>query len=157
MPAFSNSITINAPADLLFALTQNYNRRLDWDPFLKRAELVGTATEPGVGVRAWCVAQSGLGMETEYVSFDPPHGCAIRMTSGPKVIGAFAGSWRFREKESGVTEVAFRYRIVGRPAILTPLLKLIFDRDTKKRLLGLKRAVEHDDILNLGSQVGSRD
>jgi hypothetical protein len=58
------------PAEV-FALTQDYPRRLAWDPFLRRAELIGGATAPDVGARAWCVAWLGLGMETEYVSFRP--------------------------------------------------------------------------------------
>ena len=147
MPAFSNSITIEAPAHLLFALTQDYSRRLEWDPFLKKAELVGNATKPEVGVRAWCVSTFGSGMETEYVSFDPPEGCAIKMTAGPKWIGEFAGSWRFREGPNGNTEVTFRYRLVGRPQILTPLLKRVFEHDMRKRLHSLKKAVEVDEIL----------
>ena len=148
MPAFSNTIIINAPSDQLFALTQDYDRRLAWDSFLKRAELVGDATTPGRGVRAYCIANSGFGMETEYVSFDPPSGCAIRMTSGPRLIREFAGSWRFRETSPGVTEVAFRYRIVGYPRLLTRLLQWIFDRDTRRRLQGLKQAVEREGILD---------
>lgn len=34
------------PAEV-FALTQDYSRRLTWDPFLRLAELVGGATNGG--------------------------------------------------------------------------------------------------------------
>src|SRR5215468_7924258 len=92
-----HSILIAASPDELFALTQDYARRLEWDPFLKSAELLGGATAAAVGVRAYCVAHNGLGMETEYVSFNPPRACAVKMTKGPRLIESFAGSWRFEE------------------------------------------------------------
>ena len=59
-----HSVEIAAPAADLFALTKDYGRRLEWDPFLRSA---GGAVGPGVGVRAYCVAHSRLGMETEFV------------------------------------------------------------------------------------------
>jgi ribosome-associated toxin RatA of RatAB toxin-antitoxin module len=148
MNTFADHVLIAAPADALFALTQDYTRRLEWDPFLSRAELVGGAREAGPGVRALCVARTGLAMETEYVSFNPPGVCAIRMTRGPWFLREFAGSWRFREVEPGRTEVAFTYHLVARPRFLTPLLRRVFARDTRKRLLGLKLAVEEGGLLS---------
>lgn len=47
MPTFEQSIEINAEPAALFDLTQDYDRRLEWDPFLKVAELRGA--EPSVG------------------------------------------------------------------------------------------------------------
>ena len=94
---FERSIMISASPSDLFALTQDYDRRLDWDPFLKSAQLLGGARVAQVGVRAYCVAHNGMGMETEYVSFNPPRACAVKMTKGPRLIESFAGSWRFEE------------------------------------------------------------
>ena len=140
------SAEIAAPAAELFALTQDYGRRLEWDPFLRSAELVGGATAAGVGVRAFCVAHSGLGMETEYVSFNPPRVAAVKMTRGPWIIGEFAGSWRFSEVAPGRTRVGFRYSLRARPRwlswALTPVLARVFARDTRRRLAALKAAVE---------------
>ena len=139
--AFTQSVVIGAPAADLFALTQDYGRRLEWDPFLKRADLIG-ASEPGPGVEALCVARTGLAMTTEYVSFNPPTVCAVRMTRGPWFIAEFAGSWRFVARSPHETEVSFRYLVVGRPRWLTPLLRRVFARDTRKRLAALKKAAE---------------
>ena len=104
------------------------------------------AVVPGVGVRAWCVAHNGIGMETEYVSYSPPRVAAVRMTRGPWVLGAFAGSWRFAEVAPGRTRVVFRYNLRARPWwlswLLTPMLAWIFARDTRRRLAALKVAVE---------------
>jgi hypothetical protein len=49
---FEQSVVIAASPAELFALTQDYARRLEWDPFLKSAELLNGATAAGVGVRA---------------------------------------------------------------------------------------------------------
>jgi hypothetical protein len=148
---FDQSIVIAASAGELFALTQDYTRRLEWDPFLKFAELVDGAPVAGVGVRAFCVAHSGLGMETDYVSFNPPRACAVKMTRGPRLLGSFAGSWRFEEVAPGRTRVGFRYHLRARPWwlswLLTPIMGWVFARDTRKRLVALKMAVEQQGLL----------
>src|SRR5947209_6519759 len=112
---FEHAVVIAAPATDLFNLSQDYGRRLEWDPFLKSAELLGGATAAGVGVRALCTAHSGLALETEYVSFNPPRTCAVKMTRGPRLIGSFAGSWHFEELSPGRTRASFRYHLRARP------------------------------------------
>lgn len=143
---FEDAILVRGTPDALFALTQDYGRRLEWDPFLRSAELVGGATEAGHGVRAWCVAHNGLGMETEYVSFTPPRVAAVKMTRGPWFIGGFAGSWRFFPEADGRTRVVFRYSVNARPAwlqpLLNPILVRVFTREVRKRLQGLRDFVE---------------
>jgi hypothetical protein len=42
---FEHSILIRAGATPLFALTQDYARRLEWDPFLREAYLLEGATK----------------------------------------------------------------------------------------------------------------
>lgn len=136
------SIEIPAPATWLFDLTQDYTRRLDWDPYLVKAELRGD--KAGVGVRAWCVAKfPRMGMETEYVTFERPKVVAIKMTKGPKIIRMFAGSWRFDE-QAGTTRVTFKYRFDTRPALLAPVTEYAFAKDMEKRLAGLRAyAISH--------------
>jgi len=140
--AFEQSIDIAAAPAELFALSQDYTRRLKWDPFLRSAELVNGAPQAAVGVRAYCVARSGFGMETEYVSFRPPFVAAVKMTRGPWFLARFAGSWHFVEVTPGTTRVTFRYHLRARPRPLAPLLNWVFARDTRKRLIALKTAVE---------------
>jgi ribosome-associated toxin RatA of RatAB toxin-antitoxin module len=142
MIMFRQMIEVAAEPGLLFDLTQDYARRLDWDPFLKEARLLGGAEEPSVGVRAWCVARNGLGMETEYISFHPPEVCAVEMTKGPWFFRSFAGSWRFEGMGPGRTMVRFTYSLDGRPALISGLLRLVFVRETRRRLEALKRYVE---------------
>jgi hypothetical protein len=147
MPTFDCSIVIRADRATVFALTQDYAGRLSWDPFLRVARLLGGATAPAVGVRAWCAAWYGLGMETEYVTFTPPTVTAVRMTRGPALLASFAGSWRFEDAGPGTTRVVFRYHLKARPRwlrpLLEPLLAAVFRRDTRLRLDALKRVAEN--------------
>ena len=148
---FEDSIEImSTPADL-FALTQDYARRLEWDPFLRSAELIGGALAVGIGVRAFCVARSGLGMETEYIALSPPHIAAVKMTRGPKFLASFAGTWRFEEVAPGRTRVRFRYHLQANPLwlswLLSPIMTWVFAKDTHKRLVALKTAVERQGLL----------
>lgn len=139
---FAQSILVAAPPAELFALTQDYARRLAWDPFLRSAELLHGAAAPAVGVRAYCVSRQGLGMETEYVSFHPPHTTAVKMTRGPWPIARFAGAWHFTEVTPGQTRVRFCYSLRARPRALTRLLGWWFARETRQRLQALQEAVE---------------
>jgi ribosome-associated toxin RatA of RatAB toxin-antitoxin module len=139
---FRQTIEVAAEPNVLFDLTQDYTHRLDWDPFLKEARLVGGAERPGVGVRAWCVARNGLGMEPEYVSFNPPGACAVEMTRGPWFFRTFSGSWRFDRIGPDRTRVTFAYSLVGRPRVLTGLIRFVFARETRRRLEAPSRAAE---------------
>jgi ribosome-associated toxin RatA of RatAB toxin-antitoxin module len=154
---FANSIVIDAPPAALFALSQDYNRRLEWDPFLRSATLSNGAREPAVGVRALCVDRNGTAMETEYVSFNPPRAVAIKMTRGPWFLKSFAGSWRFEEVEPGRTRVSFEYSLRARPRplswFLNPILARVFARDTRRRLEALKKSVEEQGLLRAAEEV----
>jgi hypothetical protein len=151
MPTIEREIEIDASAEALFDLTQDYDRRLLWDPFLKEARLVGGATEAGVGVRSWCVSWLGMGMEAEYVSFKRPRVVAVKMTRGPAILASFAGSRRFFELGPSRTRVVFRYALSAHPAwlrpLLDPILARVFANDIADRLRDLKHVAETTEIL----------
>src|SRR5579863_6842620 len=135
MPTFERAIEIAAPPEAIFDLAQDYTRRFSWDPFLREARLLGGAQQPTPGVRAWCVARNGLGMETEYVTLRRPSVAAVSMTRGPWLFGRFAGAWRFTPSGPGATRVTFRYHLVARPWwlgwLLHPPLIAIFARESE--------------------------
>ncbi len=135
---------IPASADRLFAFTQDYSKRLSWDPFLREAVLLGDAGCAGPGVRSWCVAWFGLGMESEYVSFHPPKVVAVKMTRGPWIFRRFAASWSFHEVTSLQTEVVFAYsfQLQACLRIMTPLARGIIRYEMKRRLLSLRKVFE---------------
>ena len=141
---FSERISIKSAPEKIFDFTQDYNKRTTWDTFLTKAELVGGATKADKGVKAYCVAKNGLGMETEYVSFNRPKVTAVKMTKGPFLFKSFLGSWTFREIEPEDTEVIFLYSFELRfPfSLLSYFIKRNLKRNVQQRLRDLKSCIE---------------
>jgi len=137
---FSESIEIAARPDLIFDYTQDYKMRLKWDTFLTEAYLLENATKADNGVKAWCVTRHGMGMETQYVSFNRPKVTAIKMTKGPYMFRNFAASWTFKEETPGVTKVTYIYSFSLRFPfnVATFFIKSILRRNVKTRLVDLK-------------------
>ena len=140
---FSEKININSTQEIVFDYTQNYDKRLSWDTFLMEAKLIGGATKADKGVRAYCVAKMGLGMETEYVSFSRPKVTAIKMTRGPFLFKTFSGSWTFNEFNQGITEVIFLYSFTLRFPfnLFTYFIKRNLQANVRQRLLDLRRSI----------------
>ena len=141
---FSERIIINCRPDVAFDYTQDYRNRLNWDTFLKRAELMDGAAAAGVGVKAYCVSRNGLGMITEYVSFNPPKATAIKMTKGPFMFKDFLGSWTFKDNGNSTTEVIFLYSLTLRfPfSLFTGLIRNNLQSNVGQRLTDLKKNIE---------------
>ncbi|NOS86321.1 MAG: SRPBCC family protein [Ignavibacteria bacterium] len=140
----TEKIIINSSREVVFDFTQDYTNRLKWDTFLKKAELMDGRTEADIGVRADCVAKNGLGMITEYVSFNRPDGTAVKMTKGPFMFSSFAGSWKFVQLEPGVTEVSFIYSFELRWLfrIFRYKVNRKLQSEVKQRLIDLKSNIE---------------
>ena len=142
----TEEIVINSSPEFVFDYTQDYSNRLKWDSFLKKAELMDGHAEAGVGVRADCVAKNGLGMITEYVSFNRPEGTAVKMTKGPLIFRSFAGSWKFIKLKRGFTEVHFIYSFELRWPfrIFRNKVNRKLQSEVKQRLIDLKSNIERD-------------
>ena len=149
MPTRRLSIDVDAPPERVFDLIHDYGRRLEWDPFLRRAELLGGATRAGAGVGARCVARwsrGGLGMDVVYLSFDRPRVAAIEMVRGPWPMASFHASLKQIGLDGGKgvarTRVTYAYHFTTRPAWLAPLVRPAFDRffaaETRGRLEALR-------------------
>jgi len=145
---FSEKININSIPEIIFDYTQDYDKRLCWDTFLKKTELINGAKKAEKGVRAYCVAKNGLGMETEYVSFNRPKVTTVKMTQGPFLFETFLGSWTFIEFKPGITKVTFLYSFTLRfPfSLLGYLIKRNLQRNVQKRMLDLKTCIEKRTI-----------
>ncbi|ODS22963.1 hypothetical protein AB835_11460 [Candidatus Endobugula sertula] len=132
---------INASQSELFDLTQNYEKRLAWDPFPESYRFLnGNIVDKGLRLNV--KAKNGLSMEVEYVSFKRPKVAAIKMLNGPWFIRKFAGSWSFHSIDINTTEVVFKYTIVGMPSWISPFINLIFANTAEKRLSALKKYVD---------------
>lgn len=141
---FSEKILLKCSREAVFDFTQDYTNRLKWDTFLIKAELLNGAAEAGPGVQADCTAKNGLGMITEYVSYNKPEGTAVKMIKGPFIFKSFAGSWKFTEHEPGITEVSFIYSFELRWPFLFLQGKVNskLKAEVKQRLLDLKNSIE---------------
>jgi hypothetical protein len=146
---FSESIKIVGSAGLIFDYTQDYSNRLKWDTFLTQAYLLGNAVEADKGVKAWCVAKNGYGMETEYVSFNRPKVTAVKMTKGPYMFKDFSASWNFKEESPGLTTVIFLYSFSLRFPfnIGAFFIRKILQSNVRQRLLDLKNRFEENLVL----------
>jgi Polyketide cyclase / dehydrase and lipid transport. len=143
---FSEAIIIEIDSESVFDYTQDYNKRLEWDTFLKRAELMDGATKADRGVKAYCVAKNGFGMVTEYVSFNRPKTTAIIMTKGPYMFKTFLGSWNFKKLSNQKTEVIFLYSFTLRFPfnLLKYQIKKILQANVRQRLKDLKSGIEEN-------------
>ncbi|HVZ41455.1 MAG TPA: SRPBCC family protein [Candidatus Kapabacteria bacterium] len=156
MPSTAESIHIDASCEQVFDLLHDYSRRLAWDPFLRRADVLGQEAGRAdgcvkVGTRTWCAARwrnGGLGMETVYVTFRRPDVAAVRMTRGPWFIRLFGASIRHVQEGSGC-RVTYRFTFEAAPQWLAPLMRPVFrrffERETRGRLEALKRYAEGTD------------
>lgn len=141
---FTEKIEIKCSPEVAFDYTQDYEQRLTWDTFLKKAELIEGAKSAEVGVKAYCIANNGLGMVTEYVSFNRPRATAIKMTKGPFLFKSFLGSWTFKEVQPNLTEVIFLYSFQLRFPfkLATGLIKSNLQSNVRQRLKDLKEHLE---------------
>ena len=141
---FTETIMIDEKSEKVFDFTQDYNKRLSWDTFLKRADLIEGSAIVDKGVKAYCVAKNGLGMVTEYVTYNRPKVTAIKMTKGPFMFKSFLGSWTFKETLIDKTEVIFLYSFSLRFPfnLLTNFIRNNLQANVRQRLIDLKRNVE---------------
>jgi len=141
---FSEKIIITRTPAEVFDYSQDYEQRLSWDTFLQRADIIDGATEAAMGVKTYCVAKNGIGMETEYVSFNRPQVTAVKMTKGPFMFSAFLGSWRFKALDATRTEVVFLYSFQLRfPfTLFSRFITVHLRKNVRQRLRDLKANLE---------------
>ena len=141
---FTETIDIQCTPEVAFDYTQDYSSRLNWDTFLKRADLIDGASEAGKGVKAYCVAKNGLGMVTEYVTFNRPKVTAIKMTKGPFMFQSFLGSWTFKALDENTCRVVFLYSYQLRfPfSLFKGMIQKTLISNVKQRLIDLKMNIE---------------
>src|SRR5262245_12802239 len=141
MKSLECAVDIAAPPEAVFDLIHDYDRRLEWDPFLCEARVLGGAREAGPGVRTLCRARKRSGggaMETVYVSYQRPSVAAVKMVRGPFYLADFAASLRQSPLPGGSTRVSYKFHLASRPAWLRPLMEpvlaMVFRREPRRRL-----------------------
>ncbi|OAV45122.1 SRPBCC family protein [Lewinella sp. 4G2] len=142
----TENILIAREATFLFDFTQDYRNRLSWDTFLRKAIILNNAQEVGLGVKTYCESASGVGIETEYISFNRPNVTAVKMTSSNLIFKAFSGSWRFKKVHSSSTKVIFTYSFEFRWPfkLISRFIGYILAANMRGRLSDLKLYVERE-------------
>ena len=138
---------IAAPLDYVYAVSQDYARRYDWDPFPERIDVVaGDPQRIAIGSEVLVRNKLGLNMRVRFVQLRPPTHAAIAMVSGPWFLHKFAGSWIFQALDAQRTDARFRYSLTTHPrwlrGCIEPLAATYFDRAVRRRLQGLKAYCE---------------
>ncbi len=151
MPIVEHSATVNGPIDDVFDLSQSYELRLDWDPFVKSQRPLRGAERAAAGVHTETVSRHGLRMVTEYLTFRRPTLVGMKMIDGPRIFRTFSGSWRFTERDDGRTDVAFRYNFTCKPAVVAPIMERVgawyLGRDIARRIEAFRAACDDTDLL----------
>ena len=151
MPKINLAITISAPIERVYAVSQDYDVRYDWDPFPEKMEFLQDNKSIAIGDQVKVVARSGLVMTVEFIQLCPPKVAAIKMVKGPWFLKSFAGSWHFTEVEQGVTNAKFNYQIELKPYLnfflVNELVKHYFSQKVQQRLAGLKSYCEKTNAL----------
>jgi hypothetical protein len=146
MPHGAVSELISAPADEVFRLLHDYDRRLEWDTLLAEAYLSGGFKSAEVGATSVCRGRKMLGgfaVETRYVSFRPGEVAAVKLVNHPPFFDTFAATIRHEQLTNGASSVEYIYNFTARPCwlrfVLHPLMNMMFKFATKKRLRALRR------------------
>ena len=154
MATGSSKIEIAAPTSVVFDLIHDYSRRLEWDPFLRSAELLGGSSEADCGVTSRCSARfiaGGLSMDSKYVSFDRPKVAAVKMVRGPWCFKTFAATIRHAELDGNRSSATYNFNFSAKPTrlafLLEPMMQLVFQRETTARLKALKHFRETETTL----------
>ena len=138
-------VLIEVSAATLFDYTQDYNTRLDWDTFLRKAIILNGATAAAQGVSTYCEARNFIGMETVYLTFNRPKVTAVKMTKGPWLFKSFSGSWQFISLSDYRTDVIFTYSFTLRfPfSVFGRLIQSGFKRNVRQRLSDLSKCMQN--------------
>ncbi|MGI8880566.1 MAG: type II toxin-antitoxin system RatA family toxin [Jatrophihabitans sp.] len=125
-----------------FDLVHDYDRRLEWDTLLRAARVEGQPIDRGsIGV---CTAKRRLGgfsFRFRYVTFRRPELAAVTLISRAPFFRTWAASIRHEPLPDGRSTVCYTMTFGCRPALLEPLARAMFRRETRRRLDALVRAL----------------
>jgi len=146
MPHGQVTDVIPAPADDVFQLLHDYNRRLEWDTLLQAAYLLDGCTQAGLGAKSVCKGKptlGGIALTTEYISFRRPDVAAVQMLNRPPFFETFAATIRHKDQPDGTSTIEYNYNFTSRPRwlrfVLHPIMGFCFKMETRKRLAALRR------------------
>lgn len=135
-----------ASAAVAFDAFHYHQWRLRWDSLVAATEVQCGAPCPYVGA----VTQSsgagwlrGLAMRTRFVSFDRPHLAAASMVGRSFPFTRWAASMQHRPVDIQNSVLIYTYTFEAGPRalrwLIEPIVRLVFDRQTKRRFERMRR------------------
>jgi hypothetical protein len=145
MPTTEIKEEIPASAESVFALVHDYQRRLEWDTLLQKAYLEPEFSEARRGAISVCRGKFILGgftLRTEYVTFERGKVAAVKLLNRPPFFETFAASIRHFEIDAKSSQIIYKVNFTAKPRwlrpLLHPLMRAVFEWETRKRLNALK-------------------
>ena len=132
-------------AEKVLGLLHDYDRRLEWDTLLRRAELTRGHESAREGATSLSVGRplfGVFGMETRYVTFKEGEVAAVELINRPPLFREFAASIRHEDNAEG-SLATYKFRFSARPPLfrwfLEPLMLEALRAETAKRLRALSQ------------------
>ncbi|MCE7734783.1 MAG: SRPBCC family protein [Candidatus Heimdallarchaeota archaeon] len=142
-------ILIDCSQEKCFKISQNYNIRLDWDPFLSEMVFLDGETVAAPKVQVRVKSKNNQEMTVEFITVKSPDHVSMKMTSGPIYFSKFSGTWNFQSIDDKQTKVVFRYKFRLKwwtiPIITRLFVNRLLSKTMKSRLIGLKKYCESID------------
>lgn len=142
-------IEIDAPSWLVFDIIHDYQRRLDWDSLLSKAQVLEPNTQAAVGVCTRCVGKWTSGwmvMDTRYVSFDRGRVAAVTLINRPWLFESFHATIRHETITENRSRVIYIYSFACRPKwfgwLSEPIVNRLLLCETRKRLHALRDYID---------------
>lgn len=152
MPTTEIREIISAPADEVFELLHNYDRRLEWDTLLSEAYLEPEFAKAEIGAVSVCrgrVLLGGFALRTRYVSFEKGKVAAVKLLNNPPFFETFAASIRHVPIDAKSSEIIYKVNFTSKPRWLSflvqPIMSFVFTWETRKRLRALKDHFERQN------------
>lgn len=150
---------------IVFDAFHHHHWRMRWDSLVSATHVVGGAPCPFVGAvteNAGAGALRGLSMRTQFVSYEPPRVAAATMLGRSFPFTRWAASMRHRAIAPHESLLIYTYSFAVGPAVLRwvlePLVKVIFDWQTRRRFARLRDFLStHADEVALWQRNRAKD
>jgi hypothetical protein len=130
---------------IVFDAFHHHHWRLRWDSLVSATRVLGGSPCPFVGAvteNTGAGALRGLSMRTQFVSYEPPRVAAATMLGRSFPFTRWAASMRHRRTASNQSLLIYTYSFATGPRVLRwalePIVKAIFDRQTRRRFTRLQ-------------------
>jgi hypothetical protein len=134
-----------AREEIVFDAFHHHHWRMHWDSLVSVTRVLGGAPSPYVGAvteNAGAGALRGLSMRTQFVSYERPRVAAATMLGRSFPFTRWAASMRHRATAPNQSLLIYTYSFeVGPTAlrwVMEPIVKVIFDRQTRRRFSRLQ-------------------